>query len=46
MADAHHDQMMLGHAAALALTRAIGGDLGSHPQNGDLLPTFRQKYGL
>ena len=47
MADAHHDQMMLGHAAALALTRAIGRAIWeASPQNGDLLPTFRQKYGL
>ena len=47
MADAHHDQMMLGHAAALALTRAIGRAIWeATPQNGDLLPTFRQKYGL
>ena len=47
MADAHHDQMMIGHAAALALTRAIGRAIweASH-QNGDLLPTFRQKYAL
>ena len=45
MADAHHDQMMLGHAGALALTRAIGRAIWeATPQNGDLLPTFRQKY--
>lgn len=47
MADAHHDQMMLGHAGALALTRAIGRAIWeATPQNGDLLPTFRQKYGF
>ncbi len=47
MADAHHDQMLLGHAAALALTRAIGRAIWeATPQNGDLLPTFRQKYSL
>ena len=47
MADAHHDEMLLGHAGALALTRAIARAVWeASPATGDLLPTFRQKYNF
>ena len=41
------DDVLLGHAAALALTRAIARAIWeAAPAEGDLFPTFRQKYHL
>ncbi len=44
--DPEHDPLMLGHAAAVCLARAIArGVYEATPAEGDTLPAWRQKYG-
>lgn len=46
LADPPHDMMMLGHAAALCLARAIARAVyAATPDPGDILPTWSQKWG-
>ncbi|WP_341864291.1 P1 family peptidase [Gymnodinialimonas sp. 57CJ19] len=41
-----HDLLMLGHGAALCLSRAIArGVYEAHPAEGDVMPTYREKFG-
>jgi D-aminopeptidase len=44
--DAVVDPLMIGHAAALCLSRAIARAIyEATPAKGDLLPTWREKHG-